>query len=75
MSPRSNAVEPLLVITMVITIAMVIAMNATSSNRSTASREEELVKKKKAIPAPSLTEMVLCPKHLSVLGAGAGVEM
>lgn len=49
---------------------MVTAMNATSSNKSTASGKEELVKNKNEVPATSLTEMVLCPKHLSVLGVG-----
>lgn len=67
--PRSSAAEPLLVTTMAIPSAMVTATSATSSNRSMASRKEELVKKNE-VPATSLTEMVLYPKHLPVPGVG-----
>lgn len=74
-SPRSNAAEPLLVITMVMPSATATAMNATSSNRSMASGGEELVKKKKAMPATSFTETVLRPKHLTVLGVGGRGEI
>lgn len=55
--------------TMAIPSAMVTATSATSSNRSMASGKEELVKKNE-VPATSLTEMVLCPKHLPVPGVG-----
>lgn len=51
--------------------AVATAMNATSSNRSMGSGGEELVKNKKAKPATSFTETVLCPKHLTVLGVGS----
>ena len=74
-SRRSNAAEPLLVITMAMPSATATAMNAISSNRSMGSGGEELVKNKKAIPATSFTEMVLCPKHLTVLGVGGQGEI
>ena len=71
-SPRSSAAEPLLAITMAMPSATATATSATSSSRSMGSGGEELVKSRKAIPATSFTETVLCPKHLTVLGVGGG---